>query len=222
MGTPERARSPVTGTTRRYGSWVGVLGALIVVFITVNALLTTPNGVRGIAPGRRMPPFAVPLAAGRLSGDANVATAAGQGAAGREPACSVRGAGVLNICQQWEQGPVVLALFVNSGSCPQVVDEMQRLAAARPGVRFAAVAIRGGRAALRRALVRRHWTLPVGYDRDGVLANLYHDASCPQVSFALPGGTVAFPAELAQPSPAALAAAVDRLQRAARERGWSG
>jgi hypothetical protein len=134
----------------------------------------------------------------------------------------VRGPDILNICEQWEQGPVVLALFVNSGSCQEVVDELQRLASSRPGVRFAAVAIRGDRGALRRTIARRHWTLPVGYDRDGILANLYHDASCPQVSFALPGGTIAFAATLGPQRPSVLATAVDRLQRAARAGGWRG
>ena len=58
------------------------------------------------------------------------------------PACAERGARILNVCQLYEQGPVVLALFVDAGSCPAVLSEMQALAPAFPGVRFAAVAIR--------------------------------------------------------------------------------
>jgi hypothetical protein len=87
-------------------------------------------------------------------------------------------------------------------------------------VQFAAVAIRGDRAALRRAVVRHHWTIPVGYDRDGILTSLFKDASCPQVSFALPGGVEALPVLLDTPSDAALAADVTRLQARARAHGW--
>ena len=61
------------------------------------------------------------------------------------PACTVRGPGILNICQLYEQGPVVLALFVDAGSCPRVLSDMQALAPSFPGVRFAGVAIKGDR-----------------------------------------------------------------------------
>jgi len=35
---------------------------LIVVLIAINTVLTNPNGARGGEPGKRIPPFAVPLA----------------------------------------------------------------------------------------------------------------------------------------------------------------
>ena len=58
------------------------------------------------------------------------------------------------MCQLYaERGPVVLALFVDSGSCSAVVSDLQALVPSFPGVQFAAVAIKGERAALRR-LVR--------------------------------------------------------------------
>ena len=94
----------------------------------------------GIAPGHMLPPFAVPLALGSLQGDANIATHADQGAAGKVPACTVRGPQVLNVCELYEQGPVVLALFVDGGSCPAVLGDMQTLARVVPGR-----ALRGGR-----------------------------------------------------------------------------
>ena len=61
------------------------------------------------------------------------------------PACEVRGPQILNICQLYERGPVVLALFVDAGSCADVLGDMQALAPSFPEVRFAAVAIKGGR-----------------------------------------------------------------------------
>ena len=41
-----------------------------------------------------------------------------------------------------------------------------------------------------RADIRSHgWGFPVGYDRDGAVANLYGVAVCPTITFAYPGGT---------------------------------
>ena len=70
-----------------------------------------------VQPGEQLPPFAVPLALGSLNGDADTATHAFEGAAGRVPACNERGSQILNICELYEGAPVVLALFVDSGSC---------------------------------------------------------------------------------------------------------
>ena len=203
-----------------YGHYVGLLGVVILILITINTLVTKPNGSTGIAPGGPLAPFAVPLVLGGLNGDANVAAHAGQGASGRVPACAVRGAQILNVCQLYEQGPVVLALFVDAGPCPAILSDMQALAPSFPGVRFAAVAIRGDRGGLRRLVRARHLTLPVGIDRDGALAALYRVASCPQVTFAYPGGIVQSRALLTRPPYATLRNRVSQLVAAARARGW--
>jgi hypothetical protein len=204
----------------RYGGYVGLLGLLILALITINTLVTKPNGANGIAPGAMLAPFAVPLASGSLQGDANVATRPNEGTAGRVPACTVRGAQILNVCQLYEQGPVVLALFVDAGSCPAILSDMQALGTSFPGVRFAAVAIKGERGQLRRLIRARGLSIPVGVDSDGVLAGLYKVASCPQVNFALPGGEVQSRALLGRPPAATLRARVGRLLATARARGW--
>ena len=176
----------------RYGRYVGLLAIVILILITINTLVTKPNGVTGVAPGTKAPPFAVPLATGNLpdSADADVATRAHQGAAGNVPACQERGSEILNICQLYEEGPVALALFVDSGSCANVLSEMQALKAQFPSVRFAAVSIEGSTGDLRKMIRKRGLTFPVGIDHDGVLAALYKLASCPQVSFIAQGGVV--------------------------------
>jgi hypothetical protein len=197
-----------------------MLGVLILILITINTVVTKPNGATGIPPGQPIAPFAVPLALGTLPGDANVATAAGQGAAGNVPACTVRGPQILNICQQYEQGPVVLALFVAGGSCATVLSEMQSLAPGFPGVRFAAVSIRGDRASIRKLIHRKGLTYPVGFDADGALVALYRLATCPQVTFAYPGGVVQSKALLTTPTPAELRSRVSELLTASRARGW--
>jgi len=205
----------------RYGRYVGLLGLLIVVLITINTALTKPNGATGIEPGQPLAPFAVPLALGAVNGDADVATHADEGAAGKHPACLERGVGILNICELYEQGPVVLALFVNEGSCPEVLSDLQALAPSFPGVRFAGVAIKGDRGQLRKLVRTRNLSIPIGFDQDGALAALYKLTSCPQVSFAYPGGVVQSKALLASnATPARLRARVGELEQAARRRGW--
>jgi hypothetical protein len=206
----------------RYGRYAGLLAILILVLITINTVVTKPNGATGIEPGRPLAPFAVPLVTGSLTGAADVATAANQGAAGRVPACQERGSQILNVCQLYERGPVVLALFVDGGSCPAILSDLQALEPSFPGVGFAAVAIKGNRGALRRLLRSRHLTLPVGIDSDGRLLALYKVASCPQVTFAYPGGIVQSRALLARPSYATLRARVADLVAASRARGWPG
>jgi hypothetical protein len=202
----------------RHGRYVGLLGLLTLAAVVVGTLLTSANGVTGLQPGQRLPPFAVPLASGRVEGDANIATAANQGQAGSRPACAVRGVGILNVCALYEHDPLVLALFVNSGGCTRVLNELQALASSLPAVRFAAVAIRGQRAQLRTLVLKDQLTLPVGYDRDGILASLYRLVSCPQVNFVYPGGVVQSRPLLSDLSLAQLRARVTELLAATRAR----
>jgi hypothetical protein len=205
----------------RYGRYLALLGVLIVALIAINTVLTKPNGARGVEPGRRIPPFALPLATGTMRGAADVATHANAGAAGRTPACAERGPGILNVCELYEAGPLVLALFVDASSCPAVLSDMQALAPQFPGVGFAAVAIKGERGPLRRLIAKRGLTsVQVGFDSDGVLAGLYKLVSCPQMNFVLPGGLVQSLALLSRPSPRTLRARVGALVVAARARGW--
>ncbi len=211
MAAPDTPRGPLKSG---YGRYVGLLGLVIVALITLNTLLTRPNGSAGVAPGARLPPFAVPLALGALPGDADIATRPDQGEAGRVPACRERGPQILNVCALYERGPVVLALFVEGGSCPDVLSRMQALAPSFPGVQLAAVAIKGERASVRRLMRRRGITFAVGLDKDGALAALYKVASCPQVTTALPGGVVYGRPLLGGQATAALRARMAALVRA--------
>jgi hypothetical protein len=204
---------------RHYGRWVGALALVILALITLNTVLTKPIGAAGLAPGAQLPPFAVPLATGDLQGAANVATRANDGEAKR-PACAVRGPRILNICQLYEGGPVVLALFVDASSCAQVLGEMQALVPVFPGVRFAAVSIKGERTELRTLIRRGGLGFPVGVDPYGTLVPLFKVASCPQVTFAYPGGVVQSKALLVRPPLAALRARVSELVAGSRARGW--
>ncbi len=89
---------------------------------------------------------------------------------------------------------------------------MQALAPAFPGCSFAAVAIKGERAALRSLVARRGLTFPVGIDDDGALAALYKRRELPAGHLRLPGGVVQSKALLTTPSLGALRARVARAR----------
>ncbi|HEX8123628.1 MAG TPA: hypothetical protein VF549_20425 [Solirubrobacteraceae bacterium] len=169
----------------RYGWFLGVAGFLLIVVVTLNAVLTDSDIPSGGPDSGKLAPFAVPLADSSLEGDANLATEEGQDQLGPRPACEVREPDVLNICEQWEQGPVVLALFpTNADRCRAVLGQLERMRSRFPRVRFVAVGSRGDRADL------RGWSFPVGWDRDGAVAARYGLVGCPQVTFAHKGGKV--------------------------------
>jgi AhpC/TSA family protein len=166
---------------KRPGVLVGVLVFAALVYIILNTLRTEGPGSRGVGAGSKLPAFAVPLALSDLDGDANVS--------GR--ACSVRGPKILNSCQLTEQGPVVLAFFIEpSQRCDDEIDALDDVRARFPDVQFAAVAIKGDRDDLRDRVRDNGWKLPVGYDRDGAVANLYGVAVCPTITLARRGGKV--------------------------------
>jgi hypothetical protein len=166
---------------RRPGTIAGVVALALIAYISYNSIVTEGPGSRGVEPGSELPAFAVPLALSDLDGDANVS----------DRACEVRGDDVLNVCELAERGPVVLGFFAEPAArCDDQIDVLDRLRPRFPEVQFAAVAIRGDRAGLRRRVRERGWRLAVGHDRDGAVANAYAVAVCPQITFARRGGEV--------------------------------
>jgi hypothetical protein len=176
------------------GGWlVGVVAVVVLAYITLNTLRTEGPNPRGLEPGTRLPPFAMPLATSESDADANIATRPDSGPDGARPACTVRGPEILNVCELAERGPVVLAFVVTgAGDCARQLDTLDRVAPRFPGVAFAAVAVREDHDDLRREVRERGWTVPVGYDHDGAVANLYGvGAVCPLLTFADREGRVA-------------------------------
>ena len=177
------------------GRWlVGVVGVVVLAYITVNTLRTEGLDPRGLERGARLPPFAMPLAASAGKDEyANIATRADSGPEGKVPACTVRGPDVLNVCELIERGPVVLVFVVtDAGDCADQLDVVDRVAPRFPRVGFAAVALHEDLDDLRRRLRERRWSVPVGYDRDGAVGNLYGvGAVCPLFTFGGRDGRVA-------------------------------
>ncbi len=212
---PERKRG-------RYG-WIVGIGFLVwIVYITLNTLRTDSPGSRGVPDNAPLPAFAAPLALSNLDGDANIASRRDQGAAGRRPACAVRGPRILNSCQLAERGPVVLTFYASRAgqACPRQLDTIERTRREFPGVQFAAVAIRGDRGDLRRMIRERGWRFPIAFDRDGQVANIYRVAGCPTTTLAYPGGIVMH-SYLGLLGERRLRRAVARLVAGSRRRGWT-
>ena len=181
MSEPGPPRPPAGSS--RYTWVIGVLALVAIGYITLNTLGTEAPGSRGVPEGEKLPPFAVPLAASKLKGDAQVDPS---------KACKVRGPDVLNSCELAERGPAVIAFFATRSSrCERQIDALERVRRRFPDVGFAAVSVRGDRDEVRRIARRRAWGMPVGYDRDGAVSNAYAVAICPTITFARRGGKVA-------------------------------
>jgi hypothetical protein len=193
--------------TPRPGWIVGAAFAVALAWITWNTLHTSGPGGAGLRAGSQLPPFAAPLAASGVQGDATIRQQAGDG---HPAACSVRGPGILNSCQLAEQGPVVIGFFIaHSAGCTAAIDVLDRLRPRFPHVRFAAVAILGKRSAARDDVRTHGWGLPVAWDEDGAVVNAYAVSGCPYLTLARRGGTVSRTLLGRQP-----AAAVARAVRA--------
>jgi hypothetical protein len=204
----------------RYSRYVVLLAAILLIAFTVHVVLHPSKNATGIRAGAQIPPFAAPLALSGPPGEVDVATHANDGAAGKVPACSERGPGILNICELYERGPVVLGLFFDAGSCAGILGQLQTLAHSFPQVSFAAVAVKEGTAPIARLVRSKGLTLPVGVDPEGRLGDLYTMVGCPLITFVYPGGIAQSEALLNTPSPATLRARVAELLAASRARGW--
>ncbi len=235
----EPRREPSPPRERRQGSrrrlsgagnytWVLALFALVgVVYVAIDGAHTSGPGARGLEAGAKLAPFAVPLAQSAISCDgadapcdANVATKAGQGAAGARPACQVRGPTILNLCSLTERGPVVLGfLATRGGDCADDFDVLSAVERRHPGVHVALVAIRGDLGELRDVVRDHRWRFPAGWDRDGILANLYGVAVCPHIVYARWPGRV-HSTSLGRVGQVELDRRIDGAVAASRRAGW--
>jgi hypothetical protein len=187
----------------RYSIAVGLLFLVIIAFATIDTL-GGDGGERTLGLDRQpdhwpLPEFAVPVAAGGLEGDANVAQDDCESSAvpcpedaRRDPACRIRTAGAIRVCDLFSRPLVISFWFTKGGGeCVEqqdVVDSVYRRYRGR--VNFLSLDVRDDRDAVRE-LVRQHgWTMPVGYDRDGAVAGLYRVGGCPTFAYAYPGGTL--------------------------------
>jgi hypothetical protein len=185
----------------RYTLVVGLLLGAVIVIALFGDLGGEGGGTLGLdeQPARwPLPEFAVPLAAGELEGDANIAQDDCESSqvpcpadARRTPACRVREGGAIRVCDLFDRPSVLSFWFSKGGDCVSQQDVVDRVYARyRRRVRFLSVNVRDDRDTVR-DLVRGHdWRMPVGYDRDGAVARLYRVGGCPTFAYAYPGGTL--------------------------------
>lgn len=208
----------------RYSIVVGLLFIAIVVVALVNGV-PGGGGTLGLDEQEErwpLPEFAVPVAAGSLEGDANVAQddcSTGEVPcpedARRTPACRVRTPGAIRVCDLFER-PAVLSFWFSKGGeeCVVQQDIVSRVYSRYRGrVGFLSLDIRDDRDAVRELIRQRGWKMPVGYDRDGAVASLYRVGACPTFAYVYPGGTLES-ASIGELSAGELSERVDGLLRA--------
>jgi hypothetical protein len=186
----------------RYSIAVGFLFLVIIAIATIDTL-GGGGGERTLGLDRQpdrwpLPEFAVPIAAGGLEGDANVAQDDCESSAvpcpedaRRTPACRIRTAGALRVCDLFSRPLVISFWFTKGGDCTEqqdIVDSAYRRYRGR--VNFLSLDVRDDRDTVRELVRQRGWKMPVGYDRDGAVAGLYRVGGCPTLAFAYPGGTL--------------------------------
>jgi hypothetical protein len=185
----------------RYSILVGIFFAAIVAVALIHGV-PGGSGTLGLdeQPARwALPEFAVPAAAGALEGDANVAQddcSASEvpcpSGSRRSPACRVRTAGAIRVCDLFGR-PSLISFWFSRGGDDCVVQQdvvSQAYARYRGRVNFLSLDIRDDRGAVRGLIRDRGWEMPVGYDRDGAVGGLYRVGGCPTFAYVFPGGTL--------------------------------
>jgi hypothetical protein len=210
----------------RYSILVGLLFVAIVAIALINGVPGDGGGTLGLdeQPARwPLPEFAVPVAAGDLEGDANIAQDDCSAAAvpcpadaRRTPACQLHTPGSIRVCDLFDRPSVISFWFSKGGECVDQQDVVSRVYSRYRGrVKFLSVDIRDDRDTVRELIRRRDWAMPVGYDRDGAVASLYRVGGCPTFAYAYPGGTLES-ASIGNLNVSELSERVERLLRASR------
>lgn len=210
----------------RYSVLVGLAFVALVVIAALHTLNGGGEGILGLdkRPERwPLPEFAVPDAAGKLEGDANVA----QDDCGssslpcpsddrREPACEITTAGAIRVCELFDRPLVLSFWFTKGGDCAEQQDAVDAAYRRYRGqVNFLSLDLADGRETVRELVRENGWQMPVGYDRDGAVGALYGVGGCPTVAYVYPGGTLQS-SEVGEFTSAQLEARIRRLLAATR------
>jgi len=205
----ERDAEKARNTARPYSIAVGVLFLGLIVFAGINALSTDSPGPVGLEEGRRLPPFAAPLATGSLDGDSNVDP---------KKACKIHVRDAMRICDYFDRPLVLVAWFSKCGGhCEPVLDAVERIRARFPGVAFLGIDIRNSKDEARKSVEKHGWGFPMAFDRDGAVGLLYSVGVGPTTFFAYRGGVLASKA-LGELTEEELIDRVRRLERTSRKR----
>ncbi len=185
----------------RYSIFVGLLfvALIVVAFLhTVGSNQPATLGLEKLPARWPLPEFAVPVAAGTLEGEANVAQSDCETAqvpcpagARRTPACQIHVAGAIRVCDLFDRPLVLSFWFTKGGNCIDQQDVVQSAYERYRGlVSFLSLDVADERGTVRELIRQHRWTMPVGYDREGTVADLYRVGGCPTFAYAFPGGTL--------------------------------
>jgi hypothetical protein len=210
----------------RYSVAAGLLFAAILLIAFLNSVGGDGGGTLGLderPPRWPLPEFAVPVASSDLEGDANVAQDDCETSqvpcppqARRTPACQVRGADAIRVCDLFHRPAVISFWFHKGGDCAEQQDAVDSAFGRYRGrVSFLSLDVRDERDTVRDLVRQRGWRMPVGYDRDGAVAGLYRIGGCPTFAYVFPGGTLQS-ASIGELTAGELDARIDRLLRATR------
>jgi hypothetical protein len=196
---PEREQPERAKPGSRYSLWVGLAFLVLIVVATANTLRTRDDGILGASEterGEALPEFAVPELLGATEGDANIfqddcETGSNPCPAEdrRTPACEVDLPDVIRVCDLFDR-PLVLSFWFTGGAdCVPTQDLLDDVAGRFMGrVNFLSINVRDDRAEAAAIVRERGWRIPVGWDADGAVSNLYRVGGCPTVAYAYPGG----------------------------------
>jgi len=181
-----------------YSLIVGIAFIALIAVAAINTISTDEPGVLGSTDEGEAPlaQFAVPDARSGASGDANIAQDDCDSAripcpeeSRRTPACRVVVPGAIRVCDLFDRPLVLSFWFTRGGDCEDQQDVFERAYRRYAGrVNFLAIDVRDSDSEVRDLIAQRHWTHPIGLDRDGALSNLYRVGGCPTFVYAYPGG----------------------------------
>lgn len=200
---PGEAGRPPAPANRRYITFVGIAFAVLIIVATINTFRNPPGGLLGVnedVAGLALPEFALPDVRSPLDGDANVYQDNCSSSenpcpadAQRTPACRIDVKGALRICDFFDKPLAISFWFMRGATCVPAQDTFDQVAQQYGDrVGFLSIDVRDDRDAVRKMVAQHGWQVPVGWDRDGAVANLYKVGGCPTVAFVYPGGVFAF------------------------------
>ncbi len=160
-----------------------VVALAVIAFFALRGKESGTVGIGSVGIGEKVAPFAVPDAASDLDGDANVDP---------EQACSVDVPGAIRVCDFFDK-PLVMSWWFTKGvsGCDEQQDVFDRLYGRYRGrVGLLSINVRDDRDKVRDLIAEHGWKVPVGYDRDGAVSNIYRVGGCPTFLFIKPGGVL--------------------------------
>jgi thiol-disulfide isomerase/thioredoxin len=214
----------------RYSTFVGLAVLALVGLAALNGLRTDEDGLLGTGgiAGQPIAEFAVPDIRGPLDLDANLAQDDCETSRNpcppddrRVPACEIEAEGAIRVCDLFDRPLVISFWFTRGADCLDAQDTLDEVARRyRDRVNFLSLNVHDERDEVERIVAERGWRVPVGWDRDGAVSNLFGVGVCPTFAFAFPGGILQSAAvEQADVTPAKLGERVERLVRQSGRRG---